>query len=64
MSALKCYTLVTLDTTVLDPGHEEELRCYIEKLRPSVVVVGNQDDVKSVEPFICKDKGPFMGFNL
>lgn len=64
VSALKCCTLVTLDTTVLEPGHEQELQSYIEILAPSVIVARNQDDATAVERFRRKDKCPFMGLSL
>ena len=64
VSALKCYTLVTVDTRVLEPGHEQELQRYIEILTPSVIVVQHQDDATAVERFRPKDKYPFMGLSL
>lgn len=37
---------------------------YIKKLAPSVIGVGNQDEVIAVERFSRKVEGPFMGFSL
>lgn len=64
VSALRCYTLVTLDTKVLKPGHEQMLHGYIERLAPSVIMVRSQDDAVAVDCCRGKNRGPFMGLTL
>ncbi|OAQ58296.1 fatty-acid-CoA ligase [Pochonia chlamydosporia 170] len=49
VSALKYYTLVTLDVAVLKTGQEETLQNYITTLNPSIVVVASQDDATAVD---------------
>lgn len=64
VAALKCYTLVTIDTAILEPGQEQSLQSYIEILAPAVIVVRNQDDIMVIDPLRPQDKCHFMGLSL
>jgi acyl-CoA synthetase (AMP-forming)/AMP-acid ligase II len=66
VSALRCYTLVTLDPAIAQPGQERLLDYYIEKLKPSVVVVGTQASAVAVDKARSnlKSYGPFVGITV
>lgn len=66
VSALRCYTLVTLDPAIAQLGQERLLDDYIEKLKPSVVVVGTQASAVTVDKARSnlKSYGPFVSITL
>ncbi|KAM0328734.1 hypothetical protein ACHAQA_005147 [Verticillium albo-atrum] len=49
VSALKCYTLVTLDPAIVEPGQEQLLDAYMAKVRPSLVIASSQSAAAAVD---------------
>ncbi|KJZ72768.1 hypothetical protein HIM_07843 [Hirsutella minnesotensis 3608] len=66
VAALKCYTLVTLDTTMLKPSQEEELKSLINKLAPLLIMVENETVALAIDRLrSTKNKQrPFLGITL
>lgn len=67
VSALKCYTLITLDPALVEPGQEQLLDGYMAKLKPSIVVVRSQAAAVAVDKSRSKLKGQgdlFVGVTL
>lgn len=63
-AALKCYTLVTLNSEVVQPARKEELRFHIEKLAPSVVLLEDEAGAKAVDGIKSTNDAPFLGICL
>lgn len=48
VSALRCLTFVPLDTSLLLPERKSQLISYLERLRPALLVVENEDAANAV----------------
>jgi 4-coumarate--CoA ligase len=66
LSALKCYTLVTLEASLLEPQNSGELRKYISLLAPSIVVVTNQTGAIAMDKarMPANSTLPFVGITI
>ncbi|KAJ6104358.1 fatty-acid-CoA ligase [Penicillium sp. IBT 18751x] len=66
VSALRCLTVVTLDPAITQPGQEQLLEEYVEKLKPSVVVVVTQASAVAVDKVRNKVRsyGSFIGITV
>ncbi|KAK5994606.1 4-coumarate--CoA ligase 2-like protein [Cladobotryum mycophilum] len=63
-TAYKCYTMVPLNTVVLQKENEDRLQGFIERLTPSVVVVSNESEAAVVDRFRNKQNSTFLGLTL
>ncbi|KAM4066061.1 AMP-binding enzyme [Hirsutella rhossiliensis] len=66
VAALKCCTLITLDTALLEPSHEVELQTLLDKLTPSLILVENQEVARAVDRLRTTQNkpGPFLGITI
>lgn len=66
LCAFKCYTLVTLEATLLEPQMLGELQQYISLLAPSVVVTRNQHSSIAIDKAIMARNNtlPFVGITI
>lgn len=61
--AFRCYTAVTADKYILEPGNVQALREHVDQLSPAAVVVSTTSEAAIVDRFTAQKK-PFMGLTI